>query len=121
MEIAEKIMAAKRQKITENLALPAEQGVYVIFKNGEAIYVGQATNLGRRLKQHLSSSARASTSAYRRALNRELGIELKDTREWTFRNCSIAFQEINDADTSKLVERLMITYYGRKGGKLLNN
>lgn len=55
--------------------IPLEPGVYSVWRNGEAIYVGKATSLRQRVgKSHLRRSRGMRNSAFRRNVAEHLGI-----------------------------------------------
>lgn len=48
--------------------IPATPGVYSWWRNGEPVYVGEAANLRRRLREHLETGSDLSRSTLRRSV-----------------------------------------------------
>lgn len=70
-----RVHAAAKVRATEldRAAIPDSPGVYVWFLEGEATYVGKATNLKTRLRTHLKTDIDLSRSAFRRNVLEHLG------------------------------------------------
>ena len=104
--LAVEAMETKSDMIHNSRNFPIMQGVYLISKKNQVIYIGQAKNLRKRLNQHLEENEDASRSAFRRALGREFRIAPLKTKEWIVKNCRVAAKEIENPDMCKLVESL---------------
>lgn len=71
-------MASQSRHAADTLTreqIPLEPGVYSVWRNGQAIYVGKATSLRERVgKSHLGRSRGMRNSAFRRNVAEHLGI-----------------------------------------------
>ncbi len=119
---AKRVMETGLSRIDGDLVFPEGPGVYLIYKNGEVVYVGQSTGLKDRFKEHLSASRSIRGSAFRRDLVREHYVmEPEETKKWIMENCSISFLEIKDPDMCKLVESLLTAHFRKQNKPLLNS
>ncbi|MBI2639550.1 MAG: GIY-YIG nuclease family protein [Candidatus Sungbacteria bacterium] len=106
----------------ESAELPESGGVY-LFRNdaNEIVYIGKARNLKRRIRiDHLSQELGDTMSAFRRSINKVLGIPFgHEMKSWICSNCKISFIQIDDPDMRSLVEALLIAAVRSKS--LLNH
>ncbi len=64
-----------RTSLTSESRLPADPGVYAIYRDGERLYVGKAGSLRSRLwNNHLRVGVSMTNSAFRRNVAEHLGI-----------------------------------------------
>ena len=116
----EQLLAAPRCATSE---IPTSQGAYLIYdNNGEVIYVGQGTNLNRRIwADHCGGDEKMSTSTFRRSVNKIHGIAAgRPLRDWVRGNCTFSYVVIHDPDLRSAVESLTVRLLRRQGCKLLN-
>lgn len=63
--VKEKVKELIHNSYCEVNKIPQKQGVYLIYNNNEAIYVGKTKKLNSRInKKHISGSATNKTSAF---------------------------------------------------------
>lgn len=119
-----KILAIKllKKEISDRENFPETQGVYLIRKSNEIIYVGQGKNLKRRINSdHVSGDRDGSTSTFRVKVHRKYNVPFgKIMRNWVIKNCRFSYIEIKNADLTSLVESLLIIVLRKSGVDLLN-
>jgi hypothetical protein len=86
-------------------------GVYMVRHAGRIIYIGDATNLRRRLwSNHIRGSRQGyGNSQFRKLLQANLDVPPGEgTTNWIRENCRFAFLEIDDPDAARALEAVMI-------------
>lgn len=109
--LANELISINPQKAESRQTIPTTGGVYLIYNDGEVIYVGKAKKLRRRIHtDHLSSELKDTMSTFRRSINTKYGVPFgPEMRKWILDKCRFAYLEIEDEDMRSLVEALLIS------------
>ena len=110
-----KLLALKEHPLKEDDVekTPSEPGVYLIFSGDSCIYVGQASNINRRLNYHVGGNT--SNSAFNKKLKEIMGICDKDKRiNYVKENCFFKFIIEEDEKERKNFEHFAIAILNPK-------
>jgi hypothetical protein len=103
--LEEKLLNAERFKFEERKSFPKSPGCYLGWQNDVIIYVGETTNLFKRIRK----MSRSGGHSLRKRIGRKLYSEPKSTKRFT--------PEKEDRLTQYLINNIKISYLVAKLGR----